>query len=258
MKLRGTDPALVRRALAAAERQGVRPAARQLNIHLRTLHRWRQAAAELGPDWPTLDMDRAYLATTAERAQKAEQIAAYRRDLILGRHQPRVVPSVGTIRRIHALQRLGWTADLIAAHGPWASGDAVAEFTKRPRINRRNAEFIADIYDLLSMQLGPSDLTRRHAERQRWAPPLAWDDDQLDDPTARPSTSRRGTAADAIDEGAVERILAGERGVNANHVTRVEVVRRWDATGRSRASLARITGWKPERYGKLSDRAEAS
>lgn len=261
MNLRGTNPALVRLALATAARHGVRPAARMLGVHVTTLQRWRRAAAALGPDWPTLDMDRAYLDGLEDRRARAQKMAAYRKDILLGRHSPGFVDSTGTIRRIHALQRLGWKTEIIAAHGPWSSNDAVAELTKRSRISRRNAEIIAEIYDLLSMTVGPSEGAMRWAESRGWPPPLAWDDDTIDDPGAEPHCGqkrRRGRSSGSsrpaldhsvVDQLAVERILAGDWRAPAGKATRTEVVRRWDEMGRPRRELRGLTGWMPERYG---------
>ena len=66
---------------------------------------------------------------------------------------------------------------------------------------------INDVYDQISMTPGPDEQVRNAAREQGWATPLAWDDDEIDDPRARPHSPRgiRG-----IDEAAVYRRLCGE------------------------------------------------
>jgi ParB family transcriptional regulator, chromosome partitioning protein len=61
------------------------------------------------------------------------------------------------------------------------------------------------------------------------------------------------TGAAEIDEVVVDRILSGDYKTLATRAEKVEVVRRWTAGGRSAAELARLTGWKTERYGTARD-----
>ncbi|WP_329123945.1 hypothetical protein [Streptomyces sp. NBC_01353] len=64
-------------------------------------------------------------------------------------------------------------------------------------------------YEALSMRTGTSAKTRLRAQRSGWAPPLAWDDDTIDDPHGVPQTD---APAPAPVEGrdAVARFLMGE------------------------------------------------
>ncbi|MFE4915881.1 hypothetical protein ACFRCX_30725 [Streptomyces sp. NPDC056652] len=120
------------------------------------------------------------------------------------------VSSVGAVRRIRALYALGhyqyqiaelsglsrdFVSDLAA--GQWA-----ALSVDRDRAVRR-------AYDQLAMTVGTSWKTRRWAERKGWVPPLAWDDDAIDDPKAFPQTD---AIAPTYTEGAnvVDRFLMGE------------------------------------------------
>jgi DNA-binding CsgD family transcriptional regulator len=66
--------------------------------------------------------------------------------------------------------------------------------------------------------------------------PLAWSDDKIDDPAARPSKMviHHHTA---IDEIAVQRASRGER-VRLSRAERAEVVRRLTAAGLSAADIA--------------------
>lgn len=91
------------------------------------------------------------------------------------------VPAIGAARRIRALQALGWTiahiadaADLTAAGLEWAARHPNGTL---PAAAHRA---ICDVYDQLSMCLGPSHRTAAYAKRAGWMPPLAWDDEELD------------------------------------------------------------------------------
>lgn len=97
--------------------------------------------------------------------------------------------ATGTARRIRALLAIGWTHEHLHA----ATGIATRRHVKgdKGRVTRRTHEAIAGLYDRLSMTPGPSEQNRARARRLGWVPPLAWDDELIDDPTARP----RGVAA---------------------------------------------------------------
>ncbi|MEV6165761.1 helix-turn-helix transcriptional regulator [Streptomyces sp. NPDC052052] len=97
------------------------------------------------------------------------------------------VPALGAMRRVRALYALG--------HFNW-------EIAKRAGVSRDTVSYLAAgkwqtlkvgadngiraAYDQLSMRTGSSTKTRLLAERQGWAPPLAWDDDTIDAPAAVP------------------------------------------------------------------------
>lgn len=178
MKLR-TNPARVRLALAYYDLHGFRPTMRQFDLSSRSLVRWIEAREEHGPEWPTLDMDREWIATRDHREHRSANLRRWRARSYINRGSL-LVDSLGTSRRIHALMAIGWTAAGIAAHGPWATGDALLELAKRPRVHIDNRDAVARIYDQLCMTPGPSDHTRRRALAKGWAPPLAWDDIDLD------------------------------------------------------------------------------
>lgn len=109
--------------------------------------------------------------------------------------RPLMVPAVGTIRRMRALQRLGWSLRVIAeAAGyseSWSQG-----ITRQTTVSRRTAETVRRVYDLLSMRI-PSQRTtterssvmraKNYAARQGWAAPLDWDEDEIDRPDGRPA-----------------------------------------------------------------------
>lgn len=242
MKLR-TDPSRVRLALAYYDLHGFRPTMRQFGLSSRSLARWIEAREEHGPDWPTLDMDREWLATRDYREHRAANLRRWRTRSYINRGSL-LVDSVGTGRRIRALMAIGWNAQSIAAHGPWATGDALLEMAKRDRIHIDNRDAIARIYDQLCMTPGPSPDTRRRALRNGWPPPLAWDDN-IDDPHAVPWAADE--ADTVVDEVVVERLLEGKR-TPSTRAEKLEAMRRWLATGRSKTSLCDMHGWNGQQY----------
>ena len=97
------------------------------------------------------------------------------------------VSSIGTIRRSQALSWLGWTRIEIEQ----AAGVHVPRHNKyRPRVTVATAAGMAAAYDLLWDQTPPPKPQRHEirnwALRLGWAPPMAWDEPDIDDPSAIP------------------------------------------------------------------------
>jgi len=97
------------------------------------------------------------------------------------------VSPLGTQRRLRALAAIGWrTEDLAERLGmPRRNVHLLRTKPRTPTINRTTAERVARLYEQLSGRPGPSELTRKRARARGWAPPMAWDDERLDDPRAR-------------------------------------------------------------------------
>lgn len=120
--------------------------------------------------------------------EKAARVRALTRQEILALAPDRChVPTVGARRRVHALMRIGWphldiaggnrsTMRLIQAVCA-AEGRYVLAGTHR---------LISSRFDALGMDVGPSAIVRRIAERRGYPPPLAWDEDEIDDPEGLP------------------------------------------------------------------------
>jgi len=100
-----------------------------------------------------------------------------------------VIDGTGTARRVQALCCIGWTLTEQARHVGWLVSN-YAGLTAGHPVTARNARLVAGLYDQLSMTPAPaghpSARARRFAAGKGWAPPLAWDDDTIDDPKARP------------------------------------------------------------------------
>lgn len=109
--------------------------------------------------------------------------------------------ALGTTRRLQALAALGWRLQDVQdrVDVPYSTLEAL-RLTGRVAATRVEVvQAVARVYDKLSMTPGPSGWTRAHAERNRWAPPLAWDD--IDDPYERPN--RSGTGSTTTSEGQI-------------------------------------------------------
>ncbi|MFF9787111.1 hypothetical protein [Streptomyces nigrescens] len=121
------------------------------------------------------------------------------------------VPSVGAVRRIQALYALGHFNQRIAE----AAGlsrcfiiDLANE--KRATLAIERDAGVRRAYDQLSMTVGKSPKTRLYAESKGWVPPLAWDDDAIDDPSAVPVLDAEQPPEAETAANAVDRFLMGE------------------------------------------------
>lgn len=150
-----------------------------------------------------------------------------------------LVDSTGTARRLQALAALGWClTELAARMGTRRSVVGYLRDATRQKINAATADRVRDLYDQLSMVVpvgNSADRAKRYAQQRRWAPPLAWDDDTIDDPATR---SNRGYGpVEGFDEIALERAMAGEP-VRLTKAETAEVVRRLTDDGHSAADIA--------------------
>lgn len=171
------------------------------------------------------------------------------------RPETRRVSVVGTARRVRALWAIGHNSATIGAVAGM-SADQVHQTTRRPLwVSLATAEAVKRAYDALSMTPGTSEETRGRAQRAGYPPPLAWDDESIDDPTVSP---RRGRlqAHRGIDWVAVERACGGER-VRLSPADRVEVVRRlWELSDNEIRHRAGIHARTVQRIRRLIEAEE--
>lgn len=107
------------------------------------------------------------------------------------------VDPTGTIRRLRALAAVGWGWTAIAGKTGiypehlWRLSKDVP-----PKVHRSTAGKITALYDEVwgleppretSAQRHNATYARNIARKRGWAPPMAWDDDGIDDPDAQPS-----------------------------------------------------------------------
>ena len=110
------------------------------------------------------------------------------------------VEATGTRRRLQALAALGWSFSAMAEH-LGLSRAAVHHWTTRDRVAAESAQAARRLYDDLWNKRPPetTPMERMVANRNRnkaassgWPLPMAWDDDTIDDPTAKPYKPRNG------------------------------------------------------------------
>jgi AraC-like DNA-binding protein len=97
-----------------------------------------------------------------------------------------LVPAAGTTRRLRALMVCRWPAAELARRlgvHPYTVRRLAAG---QHRTSAAAAAGARVLYDDLWDRPGPSQRTRALALARGWAPPLAWDDDEIDDPAAAP------------------------------------------------------------------------
>lgn len=140
-----------------------------------------------------------------------------------------LVPSVGTIRRVRALQALGWSLTDITPGSSIARG-----VTRGPGIliAAKSYRLIAARYEQLCMTPGPS---RSAALRSNRVTPLMWDD--IDDPNEKPWRAPWSGKRSAVRPEDVERML--DSGMNLRsiaeklHVEKHSVYRQLSRVGRT-------------------------
>lgn len=119
----------------------------------------------------------------------------------------------GARRRVQALAVAGWPLEVQGQRFGLHSKGALVEVISNPTLLARYHWGLVELYDELSMKRGPSNLTSRRAIRRRWVPALAWDEDTIDDPTAKPDLGRRGRTGSGrcpvVDLAEVEHLREG-------------------------------------------------
>lgn len=174
------------------------------------------------------------------------KLAAFRPGIIL--------TAAGMIRRVQALHHQGWSCASLAREVGCHEESLQEALRNREYSTKRLQVAVAETYDRLwntPCQDHPriTGRARGRARRENWAPPMAWDDDTIDDPRARP-VGLIGTGVDlaGYDESRIERRILGDRTVRLHRGETAEVVRRLIADGWSQNAIRRHTGVKPERY----------
>ena len=134
----------------------------------------------------------------------------------------KTVDAVGAHRRMQALIANGWC---IAALGRQlgVSPERVSQYLRQPRLALETLAAVSELYDRLWNVPVPEGTrwekiaaarARSSATKMGWLPPLAWDDDTIDDPAAsprvKPITSRaRRISNKDVDPVIVDRLVAG-------------------------------------------------
>lgn len=108
------------------------------------------------------------------------------------------VPAIGTRRRLQALMACGYSVQNIANHFG-VRKRTVQTYMERELVNVATARKVRDLYDQLWNVPPPEDTPvqaqvasrlRNLAAKHGWQPPMAWDDDRIDDPSYHPTGIR--------------------------------------------------------------------
>ena len=148
--------------------------------------------------------------------------------------------ATGTRRRLRALMRNGWSLGVLSARLGCTRQVLRTKLHDRERATAATVTAVRALYDELWDQAPPegtksgkraATMARRYAQERGWPPPAAWDDDEIDDPSARPADGwerREGVrrygvlaeeAADLLGFGEGPRQVAERLGVTQATVT---------------------------------------
>lgn len=95
------------------------------------------------------------------------------------------VPAVGTVRRLRALVAIGYTqAGLSHRIGMLPTNGSRLFTGKHTVVTAATALRVETLFNHTQLIPGPSERARRRAADLGWPPPLAWDEDTIDDPAA--------------------------------------------------------------------------
>ena len=95
-----------------------------------------------------------------------------------------LIGACGTRRRLQALATLGWSAAQLADRLD-CSATEISRWRSARTVSVEHALAARSAYDALAMTPGPSQQARRWALERGWSPPLAWGEENIDDPTAK-------------------------------------------------------------------------
>lgn len=128
------------------------------------------------------------------------------------------VDPIGTSRRLKALHTLGWGINAVARHTGLDRQCLDNALHQRATTTMATHRAVTNLYEQLWDVPAPTGTkgervaasrAKARAAKHGWAPPLAWDDESIDDPAATPF----------VDELADRRTTKGTGAVNADSLT---------------------------------------
>lgn len=170
--------------------------------------------------------------------------------------------SVGTARRLQALACLGWSVGRLATESGMDRQRLDAALHGRPVV-AGTVRAVAGLYERLWSTPAPATnqrekisvaRTTNRAQAAGWAPPLAWDDDTIDNPSAKPFTE--DADVDHVDEFAVDAVLEGVR-LQLAGATLHAAVHALAAAGHQPSTIADRLGIQERQAQRLRDRDDA-
>jgi len=164
-----------------------------------------------------------YYGCKSPEAKKRRSEQRKRSDYLAKRGMPARVSAVGFIRRYRALCCLGWTTDVqIEMAGIRFD---ITHIMRRGHVHRSTHDAMVKLYDQLWATAGPSSRTRLLAARKGWLPPMAWDDDELDNPAYVSPEEIFRAHTEALAENRRFERLAAKRRARAEAATLAPVTR---------------------------------
>ena len=142
---------------------------------------------------------------------------------------------VGAQRRLQALLNRSWSLPTIANVTGMRTPQLARALDNSATITPKLAAEIRTAYDLLWIAEPPratqaerdlGDAARSRAEDCGWPPPLAWDDDQIDQPEGRPADGWRpdgrsiGRSADLAEDATFIRTAGGYQQATTREIAR--------------------------------------
>lgn len=122
----------------------------------------------------------------------------YRKRRAAGMLIPASMDNTGVVRRRQALAAIGYGLRDLEPYFNTTSRGIGTYATPGRRVFRATYRRWCEVYDLLSMTPGRNVRAKLEARKRGWAPPLAWDDDTIDDPDAKPDLGDK-RARDRVD-----------------------------------------------------------
>lgn len=234
-----------------AERRLDRLAGRPRTIPADEVRQWLRSLAE--------HMSHDQIAASARTAQStvSQLISGQRKSVrsdtadrlmrvrVSDRTETCMVPALGATRRVRALYAMAHGPSSLAA-ATWLHRDTITGLAagRWQRVTAARFDAVRHAYDELSMVPGVAREAKEWAQENGWAPPLAWDDDTIDDPTAVPVLDAPEPLPTAAGENAVARWLMGESVV-------------LDRMGR-REAIAYLMEWTEESSAEIAARLEST
>jgi len=165
---------------------------------------------------------------------------------------PLRVEGTGVARRIEALLALGWPREEIARRlGVRLSRIASMRASRGMMVFASTARRVSEVYDQLADRPGPNRITAGKARGAGYALPIAWDDDTIDNPAAKPYAELKVTEADPA---VVARLWAHRRPELVRMPDAVAFIREAHARGLTDAEIGRRLGWDVEAEASLAER----
>jgi len=173
----------------------------------------------------------------------------YRLDIERG--NVHTVPSTGTVRRLRALVAIGWPKAQLAERLGVSLASVHQMMNDRARTTVRVAGLVDRLYRELADHRGPSNYAASKAAQLGYVPPIAWDDDTIDDPDAQPYAE---WPAEGPDPAVLLRLWAHRHPRVVRKVDQVAFIREAHARGLTDPETARYLGMTGRHVQKIRSR----